>query len=264
MKEQPPLCVLLAAGIAIALGGALFAEMLVKWFYGEFSFSISAVFAVILGFGLLRGFEIARAWLMVLSGIAGLAGILTFLAGPVLLMVSAPDGPPSLAEIFSWLPLLVLGVGAFWGSRHPATRSWCKAGISLNTMSALKMAIVFLLLGAVVAVPKIVGDKQADAVFPVFCTVKFQTESKESAAGLIVEYKTKYSEEIKPPKLAVEFRQDDELHPSYYLVGLAYEPFQLEFSVPGFKKCEYTISNGSPREVTLVLVPDKPVLRADR
>ncbi|MGV3754902.1 MAG: hypothetical protein ACO1QS_05930 [Verrucomicrobiota bacterium] len=262
MKEQPPISVLLAAGIAIALGGALFAESVVE--YGGIGFSFSAVFAVSLGFGLLKGFEIARAWLMVLSGIAGLAGCLTFVVGPLMLMVSAPDGPDSFAEILSYLPLLVLGVGAFLGSRHLATRSWCKEEDSLNSRTALKFAGVYLLLGAAVGVPKSVSDKQEATVYPVFCTVKFQTGFKDEPGEYVTYHGTESSEGTKQPKILVSFKQDNELRPSWTLEGVAYQPFQVGFSIPGFKKYDYTISNGSPREVTLTLVPEKQPVRAEK
>lgn len=262
MKEQPPLSVLLAAGIAIACGGALFTETAVE--YGKFGFSFGAVFAVSLGFGLLKGFEIARSWLMILSGIAGLSGVLTFVVGPFMLMVSAPDGPGSFAEILCYLPFLVLGVGAFWGSRHPATRSWCKEEGLLNSRVALKLAGVFLLLGAAAGVPKIDSDKKEETVFPVFCTVKFQTESKETPDGYVIFHGIESLEVAKPPNISVEISQNTQAHRYATLEGVAYAPFRVGFSMPGFKKCEYTICNGGPREITLTLVSEKQSERAER
>jgi hypothetical protein len=262
MKEQPPLSVLLAAGIAIALGGALFAETAVE--SGKFVFTFGAVFAVSLGFGLLKGFEIARAWLMILSGIAGLSGILAFVVGPVMLMFSAPDGPGSFAEILCYLPVLVLGVGAFWGCRHPATRSWCKEEDSLNSRTALKFAGVFLLLGAAAAVPTSLSQEQEDTVFPVFCTVKFQTESKGVPDGHIIYHGAESLENTKPPKILAGLSGDKGLYPSWTLEGVAYAPVRVGFSMPGFKKCECTIYNGGPHEITLTLVSDKLPERTER
>ncbi len=262
MKEQPPFSVLLAAGIAIAYSGSVLAEMLVPVLDGRYNLYTGFIMGFVLGFGLLKGFEISRFWLVLLSGVTALSCF-----G---LTVECLAGERAWQEDLStWTKALmyfVLAGTVFWCVRTAATRAWCQNN-TLNTGLTLRWTAVYGLIGLVIALPASVHDRQMENAYPVSCMFTFQTEPKGPVMGPINYRAVGLTERFdgrKLPKFAVTPIFDSERNPAYVIKGVAAEPVTIHFTMPGFKDCHYTISNGIPSEVKLTLVAEKHRERAER
>lgn len=267
MKERPPFSVLLVAGIiSLTYGGAMIAEMLLGPMYGKYSFYFSALIPFGLMFGLLKGYEIARAWLMALSAIACLAGVIGLIIGVGRLIFPAPlEGTKDLNILEVIAGLVIVGL-TFWGSWTAKTRKWCSPSQgAISTRSAVTISTLFLVVGTLLWLPKTIIKRWENAPFPVNCKVKLQTTTKEAAVASVFKYHgIKATTGANSPQISVVFNQVDKLRRTATLEGVAYGPFQVAFSALGYKQAECTISNGSPREITLTLKPEKESLRAER
>lgn len=262
MKEQPPISVLLAAGITIAYSGSVFAEMIVPALHGLYNLYSGFIFGIMLGYGLLKGFEISRFWIMLLSGLTGLINF-----G---LTAELITGERAWLEDFSvWTKTLmyfVLGGVVFWCVKSAEARAWCRES-TLNTRMTLRWTSLFGLLGLVLALPSSVQESRMERAYPVSSRFTFQTEPKGPLMGPITYRAIGLTERFDGkdlPKLAMAPDFDGERNPAYSIKGVAVEPVTIYFTMPGFEKCVYTISNGSPSEVKLTLVAEKQPVRAER
>lgn len=266
MKERPPFSVLLVAGIISIPSGTLIADMLASAINGDFSFYFSVLIPIALMLGLLKGYEIARGWLMALSGLACLAGVIGLVVVIGRLIFPAPLEDAKATSILEVMAgLAIVGV-IFWGAWTPKTRQWCSPSQGpISTRSAVTIFTMFLVAGTTLSLPGKIIEQWEDAPFPVYCRINLQTPSKEAADTSVFNYHSiKATKVSNLPQINMDFSKVDELHKTATLTGVAYSPLHLEFSALGYKKAECTIGNGSPREITLTLLPEKETVRTER
>jgi len=267
MKEQPPFSVLLAAGISIAYGGSVLADMLVRALDGEYHFYLWGTLGIITGYGLLKGFEICRAWLMIVSGIAGFGALLVLLYSTITLMFSKGGEPREFVVLILLLPMVALGLVTFFGVRSSAAFEWCKTD-GLGAKSSSMIAGLFCLCGLMIALPgELELGRQRDelrkqqeliqSIRLIWTEFSFQTKTGEP-----VKEEVHFLAEIHGPRYDeydTQVRGSSHRNPDgstrILVSGVTARPVIVSFSATGYANYDFTITNGCLPEVVLTLRP---------
>jgi hypothetical protein len=255
MKERPPLEVVVIAIITSSYAGWLFADVLPA----SKSLHLGTYVGFLLGLGILQGFEISRAWLVLITGITSLYSGMTGIGGYFAEETEFTDSYEQNIQF----AIFGLNLTVFLLARSSTVKAWC----NLHTQEfkySLRWAVLFFSLGLMSALPLQAAKEKArlakENEFNFSIRFDFHsTDGKEIKEDVrfcgITDART--PGEV-APKIKSRILEEKDGKKYLLLSGTAQRPFTARFTAPSHDVVDYRIAAHGSEDVSLQL-PSFPV-----